>query len=795
MDKNQIMREAQKYAAKGMTDKALEEWNKYLSANSTDGVAYNTVGDLYLKKRANADAVSAFRAAAEIFAKEGFHVKAMAVYKKVIAIEPNDAATYAAIADLESTRGFSASASEYYSKAAELYSGKGEVGNTLRCYQRLSELNPQNISLKTKLAEALTKSGKSDEGIGRFLEVAASYTKNGDDAAAEAVYSKLAEIAPQSAAVAGALAKRLLQQGKASEAVARLKPLVAPDVSDASLLSFYGEICLIAGRTDDAIDAAKRALDNDSDCLPAKKTLCCACFQVGRAEEALVHLTPLLEEYRAAQDWENMLEVLQVWAASTPENHDVHQKLYDTYLKLGMQQEAKQELKSLGDLYYKGDQRQKAYHIYENLYRDDPSDTTIAARLDKLRDEFADTAVSDSEFTIGDEVASGMGDVMITAGEESITGDSGAIAFELENFSAVAEFNPSASDAGPGDDISLDMTEDSGEGISLDLSDFDMELNAGGPSLAISPDVSPTSPQGGESAIPFSADGLENVQPSRSSGVPEEVLAENLDEADFYVKQGFIDDARQIYEKILSLDPSNQRAAKGLAALGGTQAAPKDDIFTLDMGDDEPAAAQSPVFDLMDEEAGEESGLSLASSDELVIDEIEPASPAEARTPTLSPEDLALRESFKDFREGINQQIDAGDAETHYNLGIAYKEMGLMDEAISEFQLVSGSPDFMVNSLTMQGACYREMGRFDDAVTQLRKGLDIPDLSNEDRYAFLYEIGNTFEKQGNTAEAVRSFETIVQGNPEYRDVLDRLANLKNLGTSRPAGKNQRISYL
>ncbi|MDH4100446.1 MAG: tetratricopeptide repeat protein [Nitrospirota bacterium] len=800
MDKNQIMREAQKYAAKGMIDKAIEEWNRYLAANSTDGVAFNTVGDLYLKKRANADAITAFRTAAEIFAREGFHVKSMAVYKKVLAIEPNNADIHAAIADLESTRGFSASASEYYAKAAELYSGTGEVGSTLRCYQRLSELSPQDVALRTKLAEALIKAGKSDDGIARFLEAAAIYAKNGNDAAAEATYGRLAEIAPQSATVAGAVAKRLLQQGKAGEAVARLKPLITPDVADVDLLSSYAEICRAAGRTDDAVDAAKRAVNNDPSCIPARKIICCTSFQAGRAEEALTLLAPLLDEYRAAQDWENVLELLQVWAANAPENPDVHQKLYDAYLKLDMKQEARQELKNLGELYYNGDQRQKAFHVYENLNREDPSDSTVASRLEELREEFAGSAIADSEFSIGDEVATDMGSIGASSGAQNITGDSGTISFELENFSAAAEFSSSTSDTSLGGDISLDMSKEPREEISLDMSTFEMETSAGGgSSIDLSRDEAAlTFPEKEAGAIPFSAEGLEEAAPARSSGIPEEVLAENLDEADFYVKQGFVDDARQIYEKILSLDPSNQRAAKGLAALGGgqaaPQAAPKDDIFSLDMGN-ESGADQSFDLDLSGEEKAEDIGLSLAGSDEFVIDEVETAAPAETKGPTLTPEDLALRESFKDFREGINQQIDAGDAETHYNLGIGYKEMGLMDEAISEFQLVSSNPAFMVNGYTMLGACYREQGRFDDAVAQLRKGLDIDGLSDDDRYAFLYEIGDTLEKQGNTEEAIQTFETIVQGSPEYRDVLDRLANLKNLGTNKPAGKNQRISYL
>lgn len=821
MDKNLIMREAQKFAAKGMTDKALEEWNKYLSVCSDDGVVYNTVGDLYLKKGARGDAIIAFKTAAEIFSREGFHLKAMAVYKKIIALEPNEPDILAAIAELEATRGFIASANEYLEKAIELYSGKGDIINTLRAYQRLADLNPRDGSLKVRLAEALIKAGRSSEGIEHYLEAANSYETSGNETTAEAIYSKLVEIAPHNHDVVKALAKRLLQQGKAAEAVARFKPLITPEISDVSLLSSYGEICLAAGQVDEAINTAHRALNVDAGCQPARKTLGCAYFQKGQIEDGVAQVTSLLGEYRDAQDWENLLEILQVWGANAPSDHDIHQRLHDAYMKLEMREEALRELKILGDLYYEGGQLQKSLHIYEHLYQDNPSDVTVAFRLEELKGKLGDSA--DTISIIHDD-SSGQ---LMPGEEATLLANIDASPFELENFSAIAEFTPLATDSDAAGDISLDLSSNTGDGIAFNMEEFDLEVKPAStgraPEISLAGDAEFAAPAAdGAGSIPFCADGLEEISSPSSSGIPEEVLAENLDEADFYVTQGLVDDARRIYEKVLKLDPSNKRAAKALAAMNNPAEAGFDigqegGAFIVEL-DADLLSDEPPAIELMSDEpwgggdsdvaaetglgeapevaaAGTGGGPALHEAGEPAIEAIEPISPVQAKGQLPSMEDEALREAFKDFREGINRQIDEGDAETHYNLGIAYKEMGLLEEAASEFQLTVASPELAVSSYTMLGFCYREAGRFDEAITELRKGLSISWLKEEDRLALIYEMGEVYEKQGNAQEAINSFGMIVRLSPEYRDVLARLANLKNIGVNKTSAKNQRISYL
>ena len=136
-----------------------------------------------------------------------------------------------------------------------------------------------------------------------------------------------------------------------------------------------------------------------------------------------------------------------------------------------------------------------------------------------------------------------------------------------------------------------------------------------------------------------------------------------------------------------------------------------------------------------------------------------------------------LDEVFKEFQKGVAEQLSDEDSDTHFNLGIAYKEMGLLKEAISEFQIASHDPAFFVEACSMIGVCANELNRHDEAAEWYQKALVAPDLSTDARTALRYELASAFEKAGKIEEAVDLFEEIRSVDPAYRDVSGHLAAL------------------
>src|SRR5262249_44166616 len=122
----------------------------------------------------------------------------------------------------------------------------------------------------------------------------------------------------------------------------------------------------------------------------------------------------------------------------------------------------------------------------------------------------------------------------------------------------------------------------------------------------------------------------------------------------------------------------------------------------------------------------------------------------------------------------VEQQLSPEDYETHYNLGIAYKEMALIDEAIGEFQLAAKSPTHAVECCSMLGLCFLEKGLPQLAIKWYKKGLETPNIREDDRLGLLYDLGKVFADVGDRENAYKTFIDIYGANASYRDVGELL---------------------
>lgn len=136
--------------------------------------------------------------------------------------------------------------------------------------------------------------------------------------------------------------------------------------------------------------------------------------------------------------------------------------------------------------------------------------------------------------------------------------------------------------------------------------------------------------------------------------------------------------------------------------------------------------------------------------------------------------EVSLEEIFREFKKGVEQQLSPEDFETHYNLGIAYKEMGLTDEAIGEFQISAKDPLHAVDSCSMLGLCFLEKGLPQLAIKWYRKGLETLGIREDDRLGLQYDLATVYADVGDTENAYKTFLDIYGTNASYRDVGERL---------------------
>jgi len=133
---------------------------------------------------------------------------------------------------------------------------------------------------------------------------------------------------------------------------------------------------------------------------------------------------------------------------------------------------------------------------------------------------------------------------------------------------------------------------------------------------------------------------------------------------------------------------------------------------------------------------------------------------------------------LKEFQKGVREHLDEKDFETHYNLGIAYKEMELYEEAVQEFRLAGRDPGRALACADLLGLCFLAMGQLDQAVLEYRAGLEIRGHPKEAYHALRYNLGVAYETQGDLARALEQFELVPAEDPRFREVRAKVQTLR-----------------
>jgi len=144
-----------------------------------------------------------------------------------------------------------------------------------------------------------------------------------------------------------------------------------------------------------------------------------------------------------------------------------------------------------------------------------------------------------------------------------------------------------------------------------------------------------------------------------------------------------------------------------------------------------------------------------------------------------------LKEVFDEFRAELGEMgAEDEDLETHYNLGIAFREMGLLEEAISEFQKVAKASErgrpfrYSMQCCTLLGLTFMERGQPSIAAMWYERALHLPDIEPESALALRYDLGVAQESAGESEAALKSFFQVYAVNIDYRDVGERIAALQ-----------------
>jgi tetratricopeptide (TPR) repeat protein len=228
------------------------------------------------------------------------------------------------------------------------------------------------------------------------------------------------------------------------------------------------------------------------------------------------------------------------------------------------------------------------------------------------------------------------------------------------------------------------------------------------------------------------------------------LVAAYVELADALMRAGAVEHAGQVYRRVLDHDESNPAARAAL------------ELIEQEIQNNSPAAADEFV-DLgaliLGEEQPRDTRMRVGGNAQ------------------IQDEDQAFQEALADFKRGIEANLDAEDFQAHYDLGIAFKEMGLVDEAIAEFQKALRSSEGRLRTSEQLGIAFFEQGQFGIAEAVLRRAVNGLPGGEDEKIGLLYWLGRALESQGRGREALPLYEQALAVDIRFLDVRERAKRL------------------
>jgi tetratricopeptide (TPR) repeat protein len=257
------------------------------------------------------------------------------------------------------------------------------------------------------------------------------------------------------------------------------------------------------------------------------------------------------------------------------------------------------------------------------------------------------------------------------------------------------------------------------------------------------------------------------------------LVAAYLDLGQALSDSGQPEKARAVYQRVLDLSPDDLRAQVALSAIADSAPAPAPPAPPPARGGPSPVSTRPRATP-----ARAQAAAPVASGDFVNLRELLRDPDQQRSTRIVVPEheptgdeEADFAEMLRRFKQGIAESVDAADYESHYDLGVAYKEMGLVDEAIAEFQKALRGPTNRLASYEALGVCFLEKGQYAAASALLSRALAEPGVTDDKAIGVLYLLGRASEELRRDDDAHGYYQRVMVMDIEFRDVAKRLSAL------------------
>jgi tetratricopeptide (TPR) repeat protein len=724
---------ARKFEQKEDWRRAIEVYLKAIQQiesgqeTSPDLSLYNRVGDLYLKTNDTAAAVRSYERAVDLYADQGFFNNAIALCGKILRVNPGRTQTYLKLAQLHARKNVVIEAKRNLIEFLERMNALGQLDQAFTSVKEFADQFSGSQEIRLMLVELLRAASREEEAREQLEKLAG-------------------EIEGRGAERPGPQTPQERQPSQTAEEAQR------PRRSQPGLVFL-----------DTGFDLAPAAPPTAAEVAPPAGLLTSEPIspEEAAALEQRVEAVPGLEQ--AAE--------LDLEVTGVEPDLDL-ERVEGTDLEfIGEPVEGMDESQALAE----GEEA-----LLEDIQGDliisppgeviEPMETGIEAEIDLVEHELDQVAAT------GDAAATPLGDLPLLPVEPA--GAPGVV--ELESLILEDPDNPELH-LQLADRLLASGEETRGlEELELALDGFERQAEWGRAAASA------------ERLVALAPDTIRHhqkrVELAFRSGDRTPLIDAYLALGDALARMGATDKALAVFGRVHEHDPENAHAIAALARLqkGPSTAAPPPRAPAAPAGPPRPSAesasaaappSPAPKSPRPRDAEGPNAFVDLGS---MIFEE---SSPRDTRMridradPKDEDEQKEFQEILEQFKRGIEANLDSEDYQAHYDLGVAFKEMGLLDEAIAEFQKALRSPEGRLRTSEALGICFYDKGQYGISETVLRRAVETVETGDEAKIGLLYWLGRAAEAQGKETEAIASYERALAVDIRFMDLSDRVHRL------------------
>jgi tetratricopeptide (TPR) repeat protein len=831
IDREKILAFAQKYVDKKRYDRAVIEYQKVIEEDPNDARTLLKIGDLQSKMEQYASAVATYDRVGRFYSSQGFSLKAIAVYKQIREIiakhvpqlEERYAHVTPKLAELYQHLGLTSDALGVLDEVATRLHRQGREQDAIEVFRKIVDLDSTNPLPHLRLAEALSRAKDADGAVAEFALAADQLSSLGRQDDALKVIERLLQHRPDPVHARAAAELYLTRNAPNDglQALAKLQICFQANPRDLDTLGLLGRAFNHIGQAAKAIEVQKEMarIARDTGKTELFQEILDRLLKLVPNDEAVRQLAsgpvpgassapppqvasgtdptaPPARGGRADEDYESVGDaelddgepielsrrperrsddagVLVEDEVLPPSELPVHagEQVAAILASAAAARRAESPVKAIATLRAGVRDFPRSIELREAL-RDILLDT---ARAQEAVQEMLEIAELQIERLDAEEAAATLQDVLAAEPRNArATEMLQALGYELVEEPSQASpmeqlGNPAPDPDAPLPAYNLD---------DIDEPDVDPRFDGRRSPPAEPMDYRASTQEIEEIDDPFAEVPLPSFPLEAPTAVaaarlprPGAELESALEEAEFFESRGLFDDARAILDEQLARLPNHPLVLERLAEIDAQEREVHGDSGTRPS----PSAGsiEDRAFDIAESLGALDAGDRTSG--------VGPGPISAAGT-----EQVDVEEVFAKFKEGVAKQIGADDSQSHYDLGLAYKDMGLLDDAMREFETAARDPRRACVCHSMIGMIHLERGNINEAIDALLRGLQSPERTREQEAALSYELGAAHEVRRMNKQALEYFQRSARLIPGFRDVAERVRRLQKTEPAQPA---------